>query len=90
MLITLRDQCKTRMIGISNTYDVSVLEALVKKGKVDVVQNRWYEGNGWDKDVYQYCMINDIQYQFCPSFTPFNYAQSNHFSFFEKSVLSKK
>ncbi|KAF7428078.1 hypothetical protein PC9H_007297 [Pleurotus ostreatus] len=30
---------------------------------IGVVQNRWYEGNGWDKDVYRYCRAHGILYQ---------------------------
>lgn len=41
------------LTGISNTYDCNTLNWLVKRGaKIDVVQNRWFEGNGWDADVY--------------------------------------
>jgi diketogulonate reductase-like aldo/keto reductase len=68
VLISLREQGKAKMIGVSNAYNVSVLEALAQEGKIDVVQNRWYERNAWDKAVYQYSMKNGIQYQFCPAF----------------------
>ena len=51
------------MIGVSNTYDVKVLIALGKARKVQVVQNRWYEGNEWDKKVVTYCKENGIMYQ---------------------------
>lgn len=51
------------MIGVSNTYDVGILEALGKVRKVDVVQNRWHQGNDWDKEVCKYCIVNGIQYQ---------------------------
>lgn len=52
-----------RLIGISNTYDVRILAALCKTRKVQVVQNRWYEGNDWDKEVLSFCKENDIMYQ---------------------------
>ncbi|KAF9501697.1 Aldo/keto reductase [Pleurotus eryngii] len=55
-LIGLQDAGKVRMIGVSNVYDVDERE-------VQVVQNRWYEGNGWDKDVYGYCRAHGILYQ---------------------------
>jgi aryl-alcohol dehydrogenase-like predicted oxidoreductase len=61
--MSLQDEGKIRMIGISNAYDVRLLEALAKERKIDVVQNLWYQANSWDKDVYQYCMDNGIQYQ---------------------------
>jgi diketogulonate reductase-like aldo/keto reductase len=50
-LIALQDEGKVRMIGVS------------RERKVQVVQNRWYEGNGWDKQVLNYCREHDIQYQ---------------------------
>ena len=64
-LMSLQDSGKVKFIGVSNTYDVSVLQALERDGgrKVQVVQNRWFEGNHWDHDVSQYCRENNIQYQ---------------------------
>lgn len=64
-LIGLQDSGVVRKIGVSNTYDVAVLEALERDGgrRVDVVQNRWYEGNDWDNDVWAYCQKHGIQYQ---------------------------
>ena len=54
-----------RAIGVSNTYDVRVLERLAREtGRpVQVVQNRWFEGNAWDREVCRYCRENGIQYQ---------------------------
>ncbi|KDQ55809.1 hypothetical protein JAAARDRAFT_71155 [Jaapia argillacea MUCL 33604] len=72
VLVGLREEGKVRKIGISNCYDVRILEALEEgeeeegvrgKRKVDVVQNRWYEGNEWDVDVWKYCVERGIQYQ---------------------------
>ncbi|KAF9022057.1 Aldo/keto reductase [Hymenopellis radicata] len=63
VLISLQDEGKVRTIGVSNTYDVGILRALSEVRKVQVVQNRWYEGNAWDIDVFQYCRANGIQYQ---------------------------
>ena len=48
---------------MSNTYDVRVLARLHKERKVQVVQNRWYEGNGWDKAVVGFCREHGIMYQ---------------------------
>jgi len=62
-LIKLQDEGKVRIIGLSNTYDVKKLAALQKVRKVQVVQNRWYEGNGWDKPVLNYCREHGIMYQ---------------------------
>jgi len=62
-LMALQDEGKVRMIGVSNTYDVNILHALSRERKVQIVQNRWYEGNGWDKQVLNYCREHEIQYQ---------------------------
>jgi len=59
----LQDEGKVRMIGLSNTYDVRILAALQKARKVQVVQNRWYEGNHWDKQIFNYCQEHEIMYQ---------------------------
>ncbi|ELU38495.1 aldo/keto reductase family domain-containing protein [Rhizoctonia solani AG-1 IA] len=50
-LCDLRKEGLVRRIGVSNTYDVQALELLQSIGEVDVVQNRWYEGNAWDAQV---------------------------------------
>ncbi|KIM75943.1 hypothetical protein PILCRDRAFT_98815 [Piloderma croceum F 1598] len=63
VLIALQDEGKVHKIGLSNAYDVSLLKALEAERQVQVVQNRWYEGNNWDRDVCKYCRDNGIQYQ---------------------------
>lgn len=63
VMAQFRDDGKVKMIGVSNTYDVGILEELGKVQKVDVVQNRWFQGNQWDKDVAGYCRRNGIMYQ---------------------------
>ena len=64
-LMQLQDEGKVKYIGVSNTYDVRVLEALERDGgrRVQVVQNRWYEGNGWDKEALAWCKKFGVQYQ---------------------------
>ncbi|KAI6040212.1 NADP-dependent oxidoreductase domain-containing protein [Pisolithus marmoratus] len=62
-LIAAQDAGTVRRIGISNVYDVRVLDMLGQLRKVQVVQNRWYEGNSWDREVWQYCRDNGIEYQ---------------------------
>ncbi|KAI0744023.1 Aldo/keto reductase [Daedaleopsis nitida] len=64
-LVALQRDGVVRRIGVSNTYDVGTLEALEREGgrRPDVVQNRWFEGNGWDNDVWAYCVKHGIQYQ---------------------------
>lgn len=61
--MALQDEGKVHMIGVSNLYEVSVLEALARERKVQVVQNRWYEDNGWDRKVLKYCQENGVMYQ---------------------------
>ena len=63
-LAALQDEGKVRLIGISNAYDIDVLHALSRERKVQVVQNRWYEGNEWDRQVLNYCREHDILYQY--------------------------
>ncbi|KIY53293.1 Aldo/keto reductase [Fistulina hepatica ATCC 64428] len=63
VLVSLQDQGKVHAIGISNCYDVRILRALETVRRVQVVQNRWFEGNGWDQEVYQYCMKYNVPYQ---------------------------
>ncbi|KAF8520389.1 Aldo/keto reductase [Hysterangium stoloniferum] len=62
-LMHLQDEGKVKMIGISNAYDVELLRSLGEIRKVQVVQNRWYEGNHWDADVCNYCREHGVQYQ---------------------------
>ncbi|KDQ21752.1 hypothetical protein BOTBODRAFT_61376 [Botryobasidium botryosum FD-172 SS1] len=64
-LVALRDEGKVRLIGVSNVYDVRVLRLLAAEGGsgVDIVQNRWYEGNVWDGDVVEYCRNEGIHYE---------------------------
>ncbi|KAF4621064.1 hypothetical protein D9613_000168 [Agrocybe pediades] len=62
-LAQLQDEGKVRAIGVSNTYDVRILAALANVRKVEVVQNRWYEGNEWDQKVFNYCKESGIMYQ---------------------------
>ncbi|KAJ6625838.1 NADP-dependent oxidoreductase domain-containing protein [Mycena sp. CBHHK59/15] len=59
----LQDAGQVRAIGVSNTYDVRVLEALAALRPVQVVQNRWHERNRWDIEVCRYCKEQGIEYQ---------------------------
>lgn len=65
----LQDEGKVRRIGVSNTYDVSTLDALGEERRVQVVQNRWYEGNRWDNAVCKYCRNHGIEYQLRATFS---------------------
>ncbi|KAG9316802.1 NADP-dependent oxidoreductase domain-containing protein [Chiua virens] len=62
-LMAAQDAGTVRKIGVSNVYDVRILAALTELRKVQVVQNRWYEGNMWDPDVWRYCKDHGIEYQ---------------------------
>lgn len=64
-LIALQDAGRVRAIGVSNAYHVAELDALEQGTgrKVQIVQNRWFQGNEWDREVYQYCRKHGIQYQ---------------------------
>jgi diketogulonate reductase-like aldo/keto reductase len=62
-LMYLQDEGKVRFIGVSNTYNPQMLSSLGEARKVQIVQNRWYEGNNWDKQVCDYCRIHSIHYQ---------------------------
>ena len=70
-LVSLQAEGVVRKIGVSNTYDVGTLEALEREGgrRPDVVQNRWFEGNRWNNDVWAYCVKHGIQYQ-CVHLSP--------------------
>lgn len=65
-LMAAQDAGSVRKIGVSNVYDVRILAALGELRKVQVVQNRWYEGNMWDPDVWKYCKNHGIEYQLVP------------------------
>ncbi len=60
---SLQDEGKVHLIGVSNAYEVGLLRTLEQERPVQVVQNRWYEKNGWDKDVVGYCKEHGIMYQ---------------------------
>ncbi|KAL5507048.1 hypothetical protein ACEPAH_6504 [Sanghuangporus vaninii] len=63
VLNSLKEQGTVRMIGVSNAYQVSIIELLDAEHKVEVVQNRWYQENDWDKDVVKYCKEHGAMYQ---------------------------
>ncbi|KAI9459099.1 Aldo/keto reductase [Russula earlei] len=65
VLVGFQDEGLVRAIGLSNAYDPAVLARLGKDSgrAVQVVQNRWYERNGWDRGVAKWCRANGAQYQ---------------------------
>jgi diketogulonate reductase-like aldo/keto reductase len=54
-----------RQLGISNCYDLPVLEALCGDARVKpaVVQNRFYIDSGYDQELREWCSTRGIGYQ---------------------------
>jgi diketogulonate reductase-like aldo/keto reductase len=74
VLVSFQDEGHVRAIGLSNTYDTSILSRLGKDSgrAVQVVQNRWYERNGWDRRVVEWCRKSGAQYQWVAGFLSFS------------------
>jgi len=55
----------TRLLGISNCYDVHVLEALCQRARVkpSVLQNRFHARTRFDDEIRAFCRRHDIVYQ---------------------------
>jgi diketogulonate reductase-like aldo/keto reductase len=56
---------KVLSLGISNTYDLSVLQRLYREAEVkpSFLQNRFYEDSGYDLDIRSFCRGHNITYQ---------------------------
>jgi diketogulonate reductase-like aldo/keto reductase len=54
-----------RQIGISNCYELQSLQALHRSAQIKprVVQNRFYERTGYDREIRAFCQHNQITYQ---------------------------
>lgn len=54
-----------RTLGISNTYQLSVLKELYSFAKVkpSVLQNRFYQDEGYDRNIRAFCKEKGIKYQ---------------------------
>lgn len=54
-----------RTLGLSNTYQLSVLEELYETASIkpSVLQNRFYEDSGYDHDIRAFCTNRGIVYQ---------------------------
>ena len=59
------NQGLVKQIGISNSYDPNLLPYLyeVSELKPKVLQNRFYQESGYDKQLRAFCIKNDITYQ---------------------------
>ena len=56
---------RARKLGLSNIYEIRALRALYEfaQTKPSVVQNRFYTGNDYDKDIRAFCVEKGIRYQ---------------------------
>lgn len=56
---------EAKQLGISNIYDPKTLEALYEVASVKpaVVQNRFYQNSGYDKEIRNFCKKHKIVYQ---------------------------
>lgn len=56
---------EAKQLGISNIYDLQTLKDLYEMAKIkpSVVQNRFYQESGYDKEIRSFCKTNNIIYQ---------------------------
>ena len=61
----LIDAGGVRQAGISNCYELSTLQELFRSAgaKPAVVQNRFYGGSAYDREIRAFCLANGIVYQ---------------------------
>lgn len=54
-----------RQLGISNCYALKTLQALHRSAQIKprVVQNRFYDKSGYDREIRAFCQANQITYQ---------------------------
>lgn len=62
---SLVDRGGVRQLGISNCYDVAYFEDLHRWARIKpaVLQNRFYEATGYDRDLRAFCARHGIVYQ---------------------------
>ena len=55
----------TRQLGISNCYSIDVMKQLYADANVKpaLVQNRFYQQTGYDRDLRNWCSKNGVIYQ---------------------------
>lgn len=56
---------EAKQLGISNIYDIQTLQGLYEMAKIkpSVVQNRFYQDSGYDKEIRSFCKTHNIIYQ---------------------------
>ncbi|QOY53601.1 aldo/keto reductase [Candidatus Sulfurimonas marisnigri] len=56
---------EAKQLGISNIYNLQTLQRLYDMANIkpSVVQNRFYQDSGYDKEIRSFCKINNIIYQ---------------------------
>lgn len=61
----LVEQGAVRELGISNCYELAVLERLRREARVPpwIVQNRFYADAGYDREIRAFCRQNGMVYQ---------------------------
>lgn len=59
------DQGGTKQLGISNCYNLEMLQQLYKSAKIKptILQNRFYQDTDYDKDMRRWCQEQKITYQ---------------------------
>jgi diketogulonate reductase-like aldo/keto reductase len=59
------DQGTVRQLGISNCYDLQVLQTLYDAAhhKPKVLQNRFYADSGFDTELREFCQAHEMHYQ---------------------------
>eukprot|EP01038_Epipyxis_sp_PR26KG_P009641 gene9641-12980_t len=55
----------TKRIGLSNTYDFKLLKKLYEDAEIkpSVLQNRFYRDSGYDREIREFCLHHNIQYE---------------------------
>jgi diketogulonate reductase-like aldo/keto reductase len=56
---------KVRFIGLSNTYDINMLQEIYEKAEIKptFLQNRFYSETGHDQEVRAFCESKGMRYQ---------------------------
>lgn len=59
------DSGKVRQLGISNNYHFPAVKFLHERARIKpkVVQNRFYGESGYDVDIRNFCLKNEMEYQ---------------------------